>query len=67
MNSKQFTIRVGNILSDCDIGLITDEQGINKIMRSYAKYVNSRFECSLNTRHAHFDKDKIKSKICEGN
>ena len=46
MNSKQFTIRVGDILSNCDIGLITDEQAINKIMRSYVKYINSRFKDS---------------------
>ena len=41
MDDYQLIIRLREILVEVDSGLITDEQAIKKLMRSYAKYQNT--------------------------
>lgn len=43
MNKDNFITRVLEVLRLCDQGDITDEQAINKIMRSSTKYMQTRF------------------------
>ncbi len=43
ITDKRFIIRVFNIIKMCDDGIITDKQGIEKLMRSSVSYKNKRF------------------------
>ena len=40
---KKLVMRLIEVLKLCDKGEITDEQGINKLMRSTTKYMQKRF------------------------